>query len=311
MKKVFQIFTHVMPWEIDNCLVLFDTFARAKRSTTETYKFDIALNVSNYHIDWSQSKLDREYFVEKMDYYSRLLSDFDEVNVKIYDGDENYGHLDLQKEVVKPENDYYVAITPDQMFDASMLNLFEHSVKLIKEKYFVLVAEIPKFWDASWDTISSEFYKDLPYTNGSFDYYEKINRYEALNIIADNPVKLQKLSEIKFAGWFDVYSKAFYEELVPVPNEWKGYGQWDLFSMLVLINLKKLDYHIDFSQYKLTNAITTSIEYSNWNKGENRLIYKNRLSLKSIPSQREYYDRNMPRYVDEQLNRIISNRIGI
>jgi len=275
-----------MPWEIDYCLLLFDSLARARELTTETYKIDVDLNLSNYHIDWSTSKLDKDYFVDKMNYYSKLLNKFDEVNIKIYDGDENYGHLDLQKNVVKPDNDYYISITPDQLFDKSALSLFEQSVEAITEKYFVVVAEIPRLWDTSWDIISNQHFSNTPRkSDGSYDFMS-IDRYEALDVINKHPVRLEKVQGIKYAGWFDLYNKAFYEELVPVPQEWAGYGQWDLYSMLVLMNLQRMNYPVDFAQYKLANLVTTSIEYSNWNYGENREIYKKRLTLKEVPNQR-------------------------
>lgn len=305
-KKVFQIFTHIMPWEIDYCLVLFDSLARARELTNETYKIDVDLNLSNYHIDWSTSKLDKDYFVDKMHYYSKLLNRFDEVNIKIYDGDDNYGHLDLQKNVIKPDNDYYISITPDQLFDKSALSLFEQSVESITEKYFVLVAEIPRLWDTTWDIISNRHFDNTPRkSDGSYDFLS-IDRYEAMDVINKYPVQLEKVQGIKYAGWFDLYNKAFYEELAPVPQEWVGYGQWDLYSMLIVMNLHKMKYPLDFSQYKLTNLVTTSIEYSNWNYGENREIYKNRLTLKSTPNQRDYYNEHMNYYLNRQLNNIIS-----
>lgn len=303
-KKVFQLLTHVMPWEIDYCLLLFDSLARAKSLTTETYKIDIDLNLSSYHIDWNASKLDKEYFVDKMYYYSKLLSNFDEVNVKIYDGDDNYGNLDLQKNVVKPDNDYYICISPDQLFNKSILSLFEKSVSVIPNKYFIITPEIPKFWDKSWDVISNKRYSHMQDVNGSYDFLS-IDRYDALNSTDGGNIILEKTNAVKYAGWFDLYNKAFYEEIAPVPSEWTGYGQWDLFGMLILYNLSNVNYQIDFSQYKLTNAITTSIEYSNWNYGENRSVYKKRLSIKDVPSQREYYDKVMPEYVIGQLNKIV------
>jgi hypothetical protein len=301
-KKVFQIMTHVMPWEIDYCLVLFDTLARAKTLTNHIYRVDVGFNLSSYYIDWESSKLDKEFFVEKMQYYSKLLSNFEEVNVTIYEGDENYGHLNLQKSVVKPDNDYYIGITPDQLFDKSILSLFEQSVSGIQEKYFMLTAEIPKLWDASWDIISNSRYRDAGYD------YTKLDRYDALSIIDTSPVSLKRVRGIKFAGWLDLYNKAFYEELVPVPVEWVGYGQWDLYALYILVELHNMRYPIDFAQYKLENAVTTSIESSNWNNGENRSIYKKRLSLKEVPSQRDYYDVHMNEYVGRQLEKILSLR---
>ena len=307
--KVFQLLTHIMPWEIDYCLILFDTLSRAKKKTEHYYKIDIALNLSNYCINWEQSKLDKDFFIEKMQSYVKLLSGFDEVNLTIYEGDANYGHLDLQKAVIKPDNDYYLVVCPDQLFDPNLLYYFEQATHVIPEKYYLITAEIPKFWDTSWDIISNKAYNHMsPYPAG-YDFLS-IDRYDALDITSTNDVNLVKLNNIKFAGWLDLYSKDFYENLVPVPDHWEGYGQWDLYSISVIQNLKQSGFQEEIAQYKLENGITISIEYSNWNYGENRAIYKSRLSLNKIPDQREQYNIDLEKCIFNQINKIYTNKYG-
>lgn len=301
--KTFQIMTHVMPWEVDYCLILFDTLSRSRKNTTQRYNIDIALNLSSYIINWEQSKLDKDFFIEKMQSYIKLLDGFDSVQLTIYDGNDNYGHLDLQKDVIKPENDYYISITPDQLFDPCMLYYFENAVSHIPETYFLITAEIPKFWDSSWDIISNSHFNYLEDVPTGYDFLS-INRYDALHIPATVPINLIKLDKVKFAGWLDLYSKDFYEKLVPVPAGWIGYGQWDLYSMMVLNNIKQIGLPIDFCQYKLENGVTISIEYSNWNYGENRNIYKSRLELNNIPDQREKYNLELNQVVINQINKI-------
>lgn len=302
-KRVFQILTHLMPWEIDNCLILFDTLGRARKFTNQIYKVDVALNLSSYHINWEESKIDKDFFKEKMHYYAKILDGFDEVNVTIYEGEDNYGHLDLQKAVIKPENDYYICITPDQLFHPSMLYYFENAIDLIPEKYFLITAEIPKLWDPSWDIISNNQFNYIPYENNWYNFLS-INRYDALHIPETHEIQLTKLNRFKFAGWLDLYNKNFYEQLVPVPEDWVGYGQWDLYSMLILDYLKTKNFPIEVAQYKLENGVTISIEYANWNHGDNRSVYKSRLRLNEIPDSRAYYSQHMHEYINNQLNKI-------
>lgn len=299
-----------MPWEIDYCLLLFNTLSSAKVLTHNKFKIKVALNLSSYIIDWSKSKLDKEYFIEKMNYYIKLLDVFDEVDLYIYDGDENYGHLDLQKAVVHEENDYYIPMCPDQLIDKSILSLFEQSVEVIEEKYFLITPEIPKFWDTSWDIISNEYYSNMPIgpDGRSYDFLS-INRYEALSVCVDKQIELIKLDDVKFAGWFDLYSKSLYEEIIPVPHNWSGYGQWDLYAMLTLKNLNNIPSVKKIPQYKLKNMITTSIEYSNWMYGENRSVYKNRLHINDVPNQREYFDTQVPLEVKKQLHIILNKGV--
>lgn len=291
-----------MPWEIDYCLLLFNTLSSGKMLTHSNFKIKIGLNLSNYIINWDESKLDKEYFIEKINYYAKLLDVFDEVDVNIYEGDDNYGHLDVQKAVVHQENDYYIGICPDQLFDKSILSLFEQSVRVIEDPYFLLTPEIPKLWDSSWDIISNDYYnKTIPkLENNTYDYMV-INRYEALHITDTNSVQLEKLFDFKFAGWLDLYSKALYEKLIPVPSDWVGYGPWDLYALTVLNSIKHNKLPISVSQYKLKNFITTSIENSNWECGENRSIYKNRLKLNTIPDSRTEHQMTLCDRVYSQL----------
>ena len=46
-KKVFQVLSRVMPLEIDCCLLLFDSLARARELNTEAYKIDVDLNLAS------------------------------------------------------------------------------------------------------------------------------------------------------------------------------------------------------------------------------------------------------------------------
>ena len=302
-KKTFQIMTHIMPWEIDYCLILFDTLSRSKKNTSHRYNIDVALNLSSYIINWKQSQLDKEFFIEKIQSYIKLLEGFDLVNLTVYDGDANYGHLDLQRDVIKPENDYYISITPDQLFDTSMLYYFEQSVLNITETNFLVTAEIPKFWDTSWDVISNSHFNYLPPDTKGYDFLS-INRYDALNIPATLPINLIKLNQIKFAGWLDLYSKNFYENIAPVPSTWCGYGQWDLYAMTIAHHINQSNIPIEISQYKLENGVTISIEYSNWNYGENRSIYKSRLALNDIPDQREKFNLELNQVITKQIHEI-------
>jgi len=302
-KKVFQLLTHVMPWEVDYCLILFDTLGRAKKRTEHYYRIDVALNLSSYCINWEESKLDKDFFAERMKSYVKLLSVFDEVNLIVYDGDANYGHLDLQKAVIKPDNDFYISICPDQLFDPNILHYFEQATYLIPQKYFLITAEIPKFWDPSWDIISNSAYKHMSPHPAGYDFLS-IDRYDPLHIAATEEVSLVKLDDIKFAGWLDLYNKDFYENLVPVPDHWEGYGQWDLYAMSVIQNLKQLGLQEEIMQYKLKNGITTSIEYSNWNYGENRAVYTSRLVLNKVADQRERYNIELKRCIFDQVSRI-------
>jgi hypothetical protein len=206
------------------------------------------------------------------------------------------------------EDEFEVAPAVSRIFNTYELvnNVRQSKKKSFPEKSFVITAEIPKFWDASWDVISNSEFDYIPLEDNSYDFLS-INRYDALDIPARLDVNLVKLDTFKFAGWLDLYNKEFYEKLTPVPEEWTGYGQWDLFSLLILYYIKLNSMPVSVAQYKLENCVTISIEYANWNYGENRSIYKSRLAIKETPNMRDYYSNNMHTYINNQLNKIVEN----
>ena len=242
-----KILVHFMPWEMDYALLIFTQLKKSKYylSKDDNITIDSVLNLSSYTIDWNQSKLPKEYFIEKYNQLSVLLKDYNH-NPKIYNGDELYGHLNLQKESISPEIDYYICMCPDIYFSEHALFYLIESAKQIKNKYFVITPQISKVGDADWDEITNPKYVNIPYTD-----YLKVDTFDVMydSKISNENISLHPTKKPKFAGWCDLYSKSFYEELCPVQEEWTGYGPWDLYSLIILNNIKQ--HGVDFQQYLL------------------------------------------------------------
>ena len=100
----------------------------------------------------------------------------------------------------------------------------------------------------------------------------------------------------KNAGWFDVYSKEYYEILFPVHDDWSGYGPWDWYCLIIKNYIKPKG--INIQHYTLRGQ--TIGEY--WvgplleNDGYSG-YYKNQLVLNDIPNQRQIFESNMENYV--------------
>ena len=87
-----------MPWDIDYALLTFEKLKKSSYylNSEDTIYIDTALNLSSYIVNWEESKLPKEFFIEKYKTISKLL-DWAKHKPFIYEGDELYGHLDLQK----------------------------------------------------------------------------------------------------------------------------------------------------------------------------------------------------------------------
>jgi hypothetical protein len=288
-----KIAIHVMPWEIDYALLTFIQLKKSKYylSNDVNISIDSVLNLSSYLINWEESKLPKEYFIEKYNQISELLVDYNH-NKKIYDGDQLYGHLDLQRECKSEEIDYYMGLCPDMYFSEYLLYYITEGIKDIKDKYFILSPQHRKMSDHSWDPTTAPDCLDIPYSQ-----YNDVDVFDLrIQNQNRNDISIISIPNGKWAGWFDLYSKAFYEDLCPIHDDWSGYGPWDWYS-LILTNITKQN-GIDFKRY-VVNGQTIG-EY--WTgvlleKDGFSGYYKKQITKNDIPSQRKQFESSMESYV--------------
>jgi hypothetical protein len=292
-----------MPWEIDYALLTFTQLKKSKYylSKDDNISIETVLNLSSYIIDWEKSKLPKEFFIEKYNQISNLLIDYNHIK-RIYDGDKLYGHLNLQRECISTEIDYYMTICPDMYFSEYSLSYMIEGAKTIKNKHFVITPQISKLWDNTWDILVNPLYNDKSYENWfETDIFDII-----YNDSLDSSIILTPINQSKYAGWFDLYSKEFYENLVPVWDEWEGYGSWDWYTLLVTEKYKQ--FGGDFQQYLLEGK--TIFEYSIGPLKEGfGFYYKNFLHLNDIPDQKENFKKKIVEYANIRLNQLLNKSI--
>lgn len=293
-----KILMHIMPWDIDYALLTFTQLKKSKYHLPKdaNVTLDIELNLTSYLYNWEESKIPKDYFIDKFETLLLLLEDYD-VNKFIYDGDELYGHLDHQKKIISPETDYYMTICPDTYFSEYALAYLLESVKQINNKYFVVTPQVSKVGDADWDKITNPRYLNIPYSDYlNIDVYDL--RYE--NKTSNEDINLKLLNKSKFAGWFDLYNKEFYEELCPVQDDWKGYGPWDYYSMMIADFVKH--HEVDFQQYLLQGETIWMYPSGPLLKnGANGFTqyYRDRLKTNEIPNQRKEFESKLPEYINK------------
>ena len=287
-----------MPWEVDYALLQFIQLKKASQHLiNDNIYFHIGLNLSSHIVDWNESKLPKEFFINKFNAALKMLDWAEDVNITIYDGDELWGHLDLEKTQIDPKIDYYMSICPDMWFHEHTLFYIIESAKQIKDKYFIITPEIHKLWDWTWDELVNENYQNIPYSD-----WNKSDIFEIQSRVLEGEPYLQQTTRFKYAGWFDLYSKDFLE-LIPVPDDWKGYGPWDYYSMLISeIAIKN---GIDIKEYVLKNQIIFEYHPNKEDKGNFADYYKDLLSLNKIENQRQVVESKFPHYIEQWTNKNI------
>ena len=287
-----------MPWEVDYALLQFMQLKKASLNLYPENKiyFHIGLNLSSHIINWNESKLPKEYFINKFNTALKMLDWAENVNVTIYEGDKLWGHLDLEKVQMDPKIDYYMSICPDMWFHEYALFYIIESAKQVKDKHFIITPEIHKLWDWTWDELVNENYQNIPYGD-----WNKSDIFEIQSRALGEPT-LHQTTRFKYAGWFDLYSKDFME-LIPIPDDWKGYGPWDYYSMLVSdIAVKN---GIDIKEYVLRNQIIFEYHPNKEDKGNFADYYKDLLSLNKIENQRQVVESKFPHYIQQWTNKNI------
>jgi hypothetical protein len=294
-----------MPWEIDYAILTFTQLKKSKYHLPSDVNIEIksALNLSNFLFDWDKSQLPKDYFIKKYESLAVLLKDYQHDSF-IYEGDGLWGHLDLQRDAIDSKTDFYISLCPDMYFSEYLLSYLVESVKYVSNKYFVITPQISKLWDFTWDEITNPKYHDIPY-----DQWSDVDVFDIRNDSKNSSQEhtLLSLNKSKWAGWFDLYSKSFYEELCPIHTDWSGYGPWDWYSMLLSEYTKEKG--VDFQQYLLQGE--TIFEYSVGplkNKGFTS-YYKDMLVLRDVPNQRQQFEPRMNEYLQKGIQQLKEKNI--
>jgi len=302
-----------MPWEIDHALLIVNKLKQSiyHIDPQDTIYIDTALNLSSGIIDWENSSIPKEYFINKYKVLDNILKEKFVHKPFIFEGKEVYGHLNLQKSTLSPEIDYYIGLCPDIDFHEYLLYYLIEAAKTIQNEYFILTPQIFKSWDSSWDVLVNNKFQDIPYEKCIDVDIHEIN-YMSSDL--ETP-SLKPISTFKYAGWFDLYSKSYYEKLTPVLEEWNGYGPWDLYS----ITVNQLAKHngVDVQQYVLENQVIwfsdtgclkNDEEYGG--DGKLKLLYKDFLTLKlGRQEQRSDIDNNLAFYINKWIEYAKQNNI--
>lgn len=323
MKK-YKIIYHFLPYEIDYALLSFQQLKKSSFYLDEkdSITIETCLNLSDYLIDWSKSKLPKEFFISKYNDISALLIDYNHIK-KTYQGNQLYGHLDVQREAKQEDVDFYINICPDMYFSETLLMDLINASKIVSgaefevsmdidpqsitnSKYFVITPDIAKMWDYTWDEITNEHLVNKT----SYQDWDKQDLYKVRYNIhrqlwgGENLYSyLEKTEKSKFAGWFDLYNKAYWEEMVPVRDDFKGYGPLDWYSMICSEKVK------DFSQYILRNQVIFEYSVGPLKQTGFSKYYKDLLHFNDIPNQRKDFESKMPQYLKDWENYAIEKQI--
>jgi hypothetical protein len=301
MKRA-TVLLHFMPWEIDYCIETFTQLRRTKYFLPDGFDVHVktVLNLSSALIDWDLSKIPKSYFIEKFMTFSGLLNVYGGC-VEVYDGDQNFGHIDWQRKVYEDDSDYYLQVCPDIYFSEHLIPLMLQSTEVITNDYFLLTPQICTLWDSSWDVLVNKEIGTLPYNQ--WHLQREISDIDAFLHRTDNNVFVRESPTLKWAGWFDLSNKGFVEKIASIPNEWGGYGAWDLYTMIVSDAAMKRGY--DFKQYILDGQIIFPREVGVFaNSMGYTKYYRDFIEHKDLTEQRLNFNARMNESLNKKLSQL-------
>jgi hypothetical protein len=175
----------------------------------------------------------------------------------------------------------------------------------IHNKYFTLVPQVHKVGDSDWDRITDPKYMNIPYESYlNTDIFDIIHN----NTNSEEEIVIDPISPSKWAGFFDLQNKAFYEELCPPQDDWVGYGPWDYYSQIITNHVVK--HGVDFQQYVLRGETVWMYPVGSLlGEDVNGFIkyYKDNIAFKTQEnkfSQREKFESKMQDYLQKGIQQL-------
>ena len=295
MKKIV-ITSFVMPHELDDLeRVLIDLNKASKHISSDNYEFYISFSVSDYLFDWENSKVDKQFFIDRFNSLKSLTDWAGKSTYQIRDEiigafqTKRYAHLECK------DATHFIWLDTDICFDERILFYMENAIDVIDnvDKYFI-TPEIVKYWDTTWDCLVNSNYLDKP-----LDYCKTNNPFVDCGEVGD--VALETVfnnvpgqPQTKFgAGWFTLLSKPLLDR-IPLPESMGAYGPDDTFLMWGIEKLNQTGANIH--QFKLKNFIVCE-----------NYIYRNRNHYDSIVKRidrKEEFKKQSYSVFQEELNKI-------
>jgi len=268
---MINILIHILPQEIDQ---LEQTLIQLKKNSKYVIDEEFLVEVVlNYNLtNWSQSKLDKNFFTNKLLKLETLTKSWAKTNFWISENNEVVGCTDSHRLAEKTYTpDAFLWLDVDIVFSDTFLYHMVESYKLIKdiEKYFIITPETTRVWDYTWDVITN---KDALVEEASHKNYFNRDPYLTTGLMGE--VSLRKIDTFKFAsGWATLLSNDLIKKVI-IPNEMGSYYMDDTFIMACCEYGKQKGFNA--SQYVLTNEVIIENNKFRYNHYEDYLNNINR-----------------------------------
>lgn len=260
--KILQIIIHCLPREIDQLERVLNKLHESSFFLKEEDKvvIDVTLNLNDNFIDWENSILDKEFFINKFNQLEKKSTWAYKTLFDVDDKEKCLGINDKRRNSinnVEKEITHLMYLDLDVFFNKLNLYFIFQSLNQIKNQYHIISSELTKLWDNSWDLLSNK-----KFSGESYDFWKTLNPYSIeYHVNNEEEFNIKPLNTIKFGGgWFNVFSVNLLK-FIGIPDSLGPYGLDDTYIMEASKLMKSKGY--DLTQYILVgNIICENIKYS-------------------------------------------------
>ena len=228
-----QIILHCLPREIDEVERICNHLQRSSHLLNEGDEviLDFTLNLSDTLTDWKNSKLPKEFFIEKWKMMEKR-SDWTYKNIfEINIDDYCLGCNDKRRNSIRKYADdvtHFMYLDTDVHF--SIYNLFYvfRAIESIKNEYHILSSQLLRLWDDGWNIISNDRFISMGYDSKIWLKFDPFGIDKECHDHLDS-VNIKELPYIKFGGgWFNIFSSNLLK-FIDIPDSLSSYGLDDTF----------------------------------------------------------------------------------
>lgn len=287
MKKILSVI-HLFPREVDDFDYLISQLKVASSFLGDTLSidFNIVLNFNPKIINWENSKLPKDFFIQKVKSSIKKLDWANQINLEIIEDDSVCGLLEQRISLTKKFPDYYgyLILDNDIILDDLCFYGLENAINSITETTsFVITPQPYSHWDSSWDVISY-----VPFEQ-TFNI-DEFNSYSIKSMFKDE-IQIVESSAFKFAGgWFTFITKDLLST-ISFPDV-KGYGMEDTYLSFCFNRMKSSGQNV--KQFILKNILIQ----------ENRKYLSNSIYVDFVP-----YDMDYLKPINEHSKKILWDEI--
>ena len=287
---VTQIIIHILPHEID----WFEWQAKQLKISNcyinDKVIIDATLNLNL--VDWNESKLPKQFFIDKFLQIKELLHEY-ELIFDINDDRTCLGIDDKRRDSIRkytPDN--FIYLDCDVIFKPETLALLINAAKIIDNEFYIISPQTPKLWDQTWDVLVNELYQ-----NEEYGFEKKIMNPYSILTQDYGDITLMPIDNFKFGGgWFNLISAKLLQ-LTDIPDSFGPYGRDDTYIMYCCEIMKQKQ--MNPQQYIVKNLVIAE-----------NYIYRDNFYINylSIINKKEEYSKQAENNFNLELNNFY-NRI--